>query len=307
MHRNRKGGFGAVASLRRRKADLRGGNLRQELSGGRHHADSLVVLVESYLESLAVRHYSPTTIQGQRQGMGVFCRWATERELERASEITGRMMEGYQRWLHRQVKRNGKPLGGRAQARRLAVVKCFFRWACRHHYLVANPASELEMPREEHRLPAGYLSGEQLERVFAAVDISDPLGVRDRAIIEVLYSTGMRRSELARLEVTDVNLERRTVWVRQGKGKKDRVIPIGRRALGWVERYLLEVRPQLSLANEKTLFVTAYGEGFNVEVLGRTVIRYMRKAGLENGGCHLFRHTCATHMLENGADIRFIC
>lgn len=99
-----------------------------------------------------------------------------------------------------------------------------------------------------------------------------------------------------------------TAQVRQGKGRKDRVVPVGARALSWLERYLLEVRPLLTVsANETALFLTSYGEAFNPDVLSRKVSKYIKNADIGRGGsCHLFRHTCATHMLEGGADIRFI-
>jgi integrase/recombinase XerD len=139
-------------------------------------------------------------------------------------------------------------------------------------------------------------------------DIADPLGIRDRAMLETLYSTGIRRSELTNLEITDLNRERQTLQIRQGKGHKDRVVPLGQRALKWLERYLDEVRPKLLLEqSEKALFLTSYGEGFNPDVVSRMVSKFIKKAEIGRpGSCHLVRHSCATHMLEGGADIRFI-
>jgi len=138
--------------------------------------------------------------------------------------------------------------------------------------------------------------------------VRDLLGVRDRAMLEVLYSTGIRRSELTALELTDLNPERQTLQIRQGKGHKDRIVPVGERALSWTGRYLEEVRPRLVLDNaQRALFLTSYGEPFNPDVLSRMVARYIERAEIgRSGSCHLIRRTCATHMLENGADIRFI-
>ena len=157
-------------------------------------------------------------------------------------------------------------------------------------------------------MPEEALSIEQTELILSQPEINDPLGIRDRAILETFYSTGLRRSELVKLEVTDLNPERCTVRIRQGKGHKDRVIPIGQRALIWAERYLEDVRPQLLIdTGEKTLFLSSYGEAFNPDVLSRKITRYIKNADIgRKGSCHLFRHTCATHMLENGADIRYI-
>jgi integrase/recombinase XerD len=138
-------------------------------------------------------------------------------------------------------------------------------------------------------------------------DVDTPWGLRDRAILETLYSTGIRRMELTRLTLYDVDLCAGTVMVRLGKGAKDRLIPIGRRACAWVARYVEEVRPQLAVrSDELALFLTDYGEPFEKNRLGDLVRRYMRHAGMAHGSCHAFRHAMATHMLENGADIRFI-
>jgi integrase/recombinase XerD len=195
-----------------------------------------------------------------------------------------------------------------SQRGRIGAVKDLFRWLCRSHHILYNPASELEMPREEKRLPEEPLSIQQVEAVLNVPDIGDPLGIRDRAMLELLYSTGMRRSELTSLELTAVNQERRTAQVRQGKGRKDRVVPVGSRALQWLERYLCEVRPLLAVSpTETALFLTSYGEAFNPDVLSRKVSKYIKDAEIgRKGSCHLFRHSCATHMLEGGADTRFI-
>jgi integrase/recombinase XerD len=118
----------------------------------------------------------------------------------------------------------------------------------------------------------------------------------------------VRRAELCAVELTAVNAERHTLTVRQGKGKKDRVVPVGEWALHWLERYLHEVRPRLTLnVREPAFFLTGYGGPFHPDALSRAVSEWMKRAGLaRKGSCHLLRHTCATHMLEGGADIRYI-
>jgi integrase/recombinase XerD len=152
------------------------------------------------------------------------------------------------------------------------------------------------------------LTAEETERVIAAVDLLKPMGLRDRAILETLYSTGIRRCELAGVRIFDVDSERKTLIVRQGKGKKDRIIPIGERALHWVGRYLEELRPKLvSIPDEGVLFLSEAGETMLLARLTDLVRRCVKRAELgKTGSCHLFRHTMATLMLENGADIRFI-
>ncbi len=138
-------------------------------------------------------------------------------------------------------------------------------------------------------------------------DPSNAQGLRDRAMLEVLYSTGLRRMELPGLAVYDVDLARRLCFVREGKGRRDRVIPIGDRACAWLEKYVSEARPELIVADCEALFVTDYGEPVTPEFVAAKMKRYMAFAGIEKvGATHLLRHACATHMLEGGADIRFI-
>ena len=120
----------------------------------------------------------------------------------------------------------------------------------------------------------------------------------ERAVLELLYSSAIRRAELTRLRLPDLDREKAVLWVRLGKGSKDRVVPVGRAALGWCERYIDEVRPHLTGADETdAIFLTGYGGPFNDDVLGRRVRDYMVRAGIERDrlGCHLLRHTCATH------------
>jgi len=301
-------GFAAVERLARRAKEQRGGQASTPPQFERSAPDALALWRDAYLESLASRNFAPGTLRSRRDTLNEFLSWAAERELTRASQITRPILESYQRSLWRHVKANGQRLGWSTQRNRLGALKDFFRWLARQNVLVHNPASELELPRPEKRLPQDVLTLAQVEKLLAVPDVGDPLGVRDRALLELFYSTGIRRAELCRLELSDVNTERRTLHVRQGKGKKDRVVPAGARALAWLERYLQDVRPRLCLdTRTPALFLTGYGDAFNPDVLSRMVSGWLKQAGLSRkGGCHTLRHACATHMLEHGADVRFI-
>lgn len=301
-------GFAAVEHLAQRTQAQKGGKDRQRDTFDRSTPDALALWRDTYIESLGARNYAPGTLADRTAALKIFFAWAAERDLQRASQITRPILESYQRWLWRCTKPNGQRLGWSTQRNRLGTLKDFFRWLTRQDAILHNPASELELLRPEKRLPQEVLTLSEMERLLAVPDVNDPLGIRDRTMLELFYSTGLRRAELCRLELPDLNTERRTLHVRLGKGHKDRMVPVGGRAIAWLERYLKEVRPRLCLdTRTQVLFLTGYGEGFNPDVVSRMVAAWLTQAGLKRKGCcHILRHTCATHMLENGADIRFI-
>jgi integrase/recombinase XerD len=191
---------------------------------------------------------------------------------------------------------------------RMVPVRRYFRWLARQNVLLWNPASELELPRPEHRLPKHVLTANEAERALAVPDITDILGLRDRAILEVFYATGIRRSELINLHVEDIDVERATVMVRLGKGKKDRLVPLGERALAWVLKYLEIARPELvAVEDAGVLFLTQLGQPASPQWMSEKVAKLLDASGVgKKGSCHLFRHTMATLMLEGGADVRYV-
>lgn len=254
------------------------------------------------------KNYSPRTVEGRETALGFFLAWAHERGLTRPQDVTKPILERYQRHLFLHRKKDGQPLSTRTQIAFTTPVKAFFKWLARQNHILYNPASELELPRQERRLPRQILNVKEVETVLAVADVATPLGIRDRAILEVLYSTGIRRLEIINLKLHDIDAERGTMMVRQGKGKKDRMIPIGERALAWVGKYRDDVRPDLACGTDDgTLFLTTLGEPFAPNRMTQMVREYVDAAGTgKRGSCHLFRHTMATLMLEGGADIRFI-
>ena len=271
-------------------------------------AEGLYAWMKRYLEALRVKNYSERTVENRESYLSFFIAWCEARSIGRPQEVTKPILERYQRHLFHMRKENGKPLSFRAQHSRLIPIRAYFKWLTRQNVLLWNPASELELPRLERRLPKHVLTASEAELVLAQPDVREPMGIRNRAILEVLYSTGIRRMEVVHLSVYDLDAERGTLMVRQGKGKKDRMVPIGEQAIAWLERYLNDVRPGLvAPPDDGTLFLTATGEELSPNRLTQLVREYVNAADTgKKGACHLFRHTMATLMLENGADIRYI-
>jgi integrase/recombinase XerD len=261
-----------------------------------------------YCEWLLARNYSADTVHIRRHYLTVFADWCAERGIAEPCEVTKPVVERYQKWLFHYRKKNGELLSFRGQHSQLVPVRTFFKWLARQNHILYNPASDIELPRLSKRLPRNVLTAAEAEAVLATVDITEPMGVRNRAMLETFYSTGMRRKELMNLLVYDISFEQGTIFIREGKGKRDRVIPIGERALAWVRKYLYEERPKLVMMPDSGhLFLSDQGEQLSSTRLTEIVRECVDAANLgKKGSCHLFRHTCATLMLEGGADIRFI-
>jgi integrase/recombinase XerD len=261
-----------------------------------------------HLEWMKVKGYTAQTINSRDNAIRRFIRWCDERDLNDPRLINKPIIERYQRDLYYHRRANGNPLAFGTQNTLLYEVKGWFKWLTKENYLSSNPASEVEGLRVSYKLPEAILSVEEVNRVLHSIDATDIEGLRNRAMVEVLYSTGIRRTELTNLLVADIDQQRHSLFVRQGKGRRDRCIPIGQRALTWVARYVEESRPRL-LVNvlEQALFLNQYGQPLSSSYLGYVVKRILKQADIEKAGsCHLFRHAMATHMLENGAELRYI-
>jgi integrase/recombinase XerD len=263
-------------------------------------------------------HYSAMTVKNRRIEMGYFIEWCEARSVHTPQEVNRAMLERYRQYIFTfRRQSDGLPLSPQTQAKRLISVRAFFKWMTRANHLLYNPAGEMELPKQENRLPRNVLSVAEVAQILNVIDTGEPsgFGIRDRAMLETLYSTGVRRAELSNLNLTDIDMARGTLLVRLGKGKKDRMVPIGERALAWIRRYVEEVRPRyLDDENEPALFLSKHYERLTAKQLSGVAkkavdgaqLARVQTAGPLGAACHLFRHACATHMLENGADIRFI-
>jgi integrase/recombinase XerD len=276
-------------------------------------------LLEKYFDDLRVKNWSEATIDRRNNSLGRFLAWLEARAIERLGEVTLSVLQSYQRSLyHVGNLRSKKPLKAATQASYLSAVGHWLNWATKNKIIPFNPALELELPKEELRLPTNYLNVEEIQTLLSKVDLSTQLGIRDRAILEVLYSSAIRRNELLNLTPYDIDRGRRLLVIRQGKGHKDRVVPITQRAIDWLDKYLTEARPWIEAGNAITrnngrkmmeptnkLILGNNGSAMHPVVLSQLVRKYLTEAGIDkSGSCHMLRHTTATLMLENGADLR---
>jgi len=256
---------------------------------------------------MQVRGYSKNTLHRRESDIRRFIGWCDERSLNHPNQVTKPILESYQRYLFHYRQANDRPLSPTSQNHYLTSIRRYFKWLTQENYLLYNPASELIIIQPTPSLPV-VLSVEEINKLMQQPDTTTAAGIRDRAMLELFYSSGIRRSELCHLKLKDISITRKTLYVRQGKGNKDRLLPIGESALAWLQHYMNQARHKyVTDIHEETLFLNDYGDGFRDNKLGDKVKRFMKNAGIDVlGSCHLLRHAMATHMLENGAELRYI-
>ena len=257
--------------------------------------------INSYLNHVRVeKGLSPNTLTAYRRDLSKFEAFANKRKLA-LEDVSRDDLVDFLAALYRQK------LECRSVARNLVTLRNFFRHAQVEDLIKSDPSANLESPKVRKSLP-GYLKLGDVERLMEQPDPKTLLGTRDRAMLEVLYSTGLRVSELTGLRVADVDMKVGCVRC-IGKGDKERIVPVGRKALGMVEKYLRTVRPQLVKKTGVTaaLFVNRRGKALTRVGVWKILSDYGRQAGLRTALTpHMLRHSFATHLLERGADLRSV-
>lgn len=266
------------------------------------------ILKARYLEHLKVQNYAPRTIESMEAHLRFFLEYA-EKEAKAAdlAQLSREDLAAYQVWLCYAPSSKGAPLCANSQQTRLGMVQGFFRHLVKEGILLADPSAGLERPRHRTPLPRGILNPKQVLALLNAPDIKTTLGLRDRTLLELLYATGIRNAEAITLRLQDLSMESRQIIV-TGKGHKERTIPLGRITQTWLLQYLQEARPKLALRYAPDqVFLTRRGRPFARANLCQMVRKRAKEAGLSaRVTAHALRHTCATHLLQAGADIRFI-
>jgi len=266
----------------------------------------VVRLIRLYEEDLRVR-YSDRTIESYLKYARILLSWLAARDLD-LLRVTRDNLHTFQNDLSAMRKRNGTPYSVSHQGGCITALHSLFNFLYRRQYLLQDPASGLTRPRDDQTLPRVILTMKEAGRVLDAADDQTPSGLRDRAILETFYATGLRVSEIANLSVHDVDLEDLTLRVILGKGRKDRNVPLTAAAAEMIEAYMAKGRARLlQSVKDRRLFVADHGGRMHRAVLSRLVQHYAKKAGVKKHATpHTFRHSIATHLLRKRADIRHI-
>jgi integrase/recombinase XerD len=257
-------------------------------------------MIDSYITYLRdVRRMSPNTVESYARDLAALAAFAEKRGVA-VELLDRRALEAFVRSLM------ASGFSPRSVARLVACVRGFYRFLAQERRLDGSPAEDLRAPRAWAALPK-FLDLEEVDRLLAQPDPSSPRGLRDKALIEVLYATGMRVSELLTLRPDDLNLDEGYLTC-VGKGDKERIVPIGQEASGWLKRYMRDARPALSKGKAgRRVFVNARGGPLSRVGFWKVLKEYGIRAGITRElSPHVLRHSFATHLLERGADLRAI-
>jgi integrase/recombinase XerD len=257
--------------------------------------------VDQFLNYLIVeRGLSKNTIEAYSHGLSRFTEHLREKGIQEIPRIGKFDVRGFLLALKRQG------LSAKTVVRNLAVIRSFFKFLLQEGILNVNPVEEIESQKVAKTLPE-VLTLKEVEQLLEQPNVQTPLGIRDRAMLEVLYATGMRVSELTQLPINQVNLEGGYVLL-YGKGSKERIVPLGIEAIKWLTLYLKTARQRLAKGKESDfLFINRSGRRMSRQRFWRSLKIYGRRAGLQKRiSPHLFRHSFASHLLERGADLRSV-
>ncbi len=269
--------------------------------------DDFNSLLFSYTEHLKVKNYSPQSIEAYTSHLPAFFDQLKQKNITDIKRVTRDLLSDYQVTLA-EHRKNGKGYAAGTISLKTRSVKRFFAWLEESGRLLVNPAEHIKEPKKEKRLPRSVLNEDEVSRVLDQPNLSVPTGIRDRAILEVLYSTGIRLAELTGLTIYDPDLQGGLLRVK-GKFSKDRVVPLGKHAVKFLKEYIAHVRPQLTTHDkgERRLFMSRQKSTLSDQVVEIMVRTYAKRAGvIKRVTPHTFRHTFATELIRNGADINAV-
>lgn len=277
--------------------------------------------VAADLADLAARRFSLSRRSHSEYTLSLLMTWLGEAHtVSDWRAVTESQLRGFLVYAEKDHRSpQGKEITAATRKQWLTVIRGFFAWLHRRGRLIYNPAESVALPKVERRLPH-LLNESEVARLIETPDVETVIGLRDRALLEVLYATGLRHGEACRLNLYDADLRARRVIVRAGKGNKDRVVPLTENAVHWLHRYLSAARPDLAagrlrgkgrsrksrlVAVSPALWLSVTGRRLSYQMIAQIIRAYAAECGLK-ATPHTFRHCCATHLLRHGASIRYI-
>jgi integrase/recombinase XerD len=277
--------------------------------------------VAAYIADLEARRFSLSRRSHSEYTLSLLSAWLNEAHaVTDWREVAESHLRGFLIYAERDHRSpQGKPVSAGTRKQWLTVIRGFFAWLHRRGRIIHNPAELVTLPKVDRRLPH-LLNEEEIARLIERPDTLTILGLRDRALMEVLYATGLRHGEACRLNVYDIDLRARRVVIREGKGAKDRVAPLTENACYWLRRYLSESRPEIAAgrlwgkgrsrkpraeAASPALWLSVTGRRYSYQMIAQIIREYAGECGLK-ATPHTFRHSFATHLLRRGASIRYI-
>jgi integrase/recombinase XerD len=270
--------------------------------------NKITFLIQQFRDHLAVEGYSPRVVADYPYNLKFFVRFLEVIDIHGLTDITADMIQQFQIWLYGCKRKDGQPLSLETQRARLLCVKMFFQWQRKRGLILIDPAVDLQMPRIGRRLPKDIPTVKEIRKIMNQPRTETRFGLRDRAILETLYSTGIRNSELCHLTIRDVDLSRQEVRVNNGKGQTDRIVPMGSVAAAYIGQYIEAARPGFVQKHPTdVLFTRGTGKTLTIREIELYVEKYVKRAGINKRITpHTLRHACATHMLKGKASLRHI-
>lgn len=266
-------------------------------------------LLYEFLDHAKRRRLKAHTTDDYRRTIGEFFRFVNENypDIKDITGITRDIVLSYEKYLITKKDAKGRIISRGRRRRYLSNLKTFFAYLQREERIYADPTVNIAIPNEKRRILKDVLTIEEMDKLIKICPGDTTKGLRDRAILELLYSAGIRADELCNIELEDIDLDEMLLFVRKGKLGSQRLIPFGQSSKYWIEKYLERARPLISGPGDSLLFVSMRGRKLDPQALLDIVKGYARSAGIEkNVTSHTFRHSCAGHMLKGGADIRYV-
>ena len=256
--------------------------------------------IEEFLQFLTVeKGLSKNTIQAYQADLRDFLNFLSQKGINSCSEVNYPILVSY----IEQLRKNG--FSSYSIARKISTIRSFFKFLSGQKYIKEDPTMILESFKRERNLPF-VLSVSQINSILENIDTTKPMNLRDRALLELLYATGIRVSEIADLKIENIDIEVGYARV-FGKGSKERIVPVGKHAKKWLKKYLENVRPNLSKgAVGNYVFLNRGGKKLSRQSIWKMIKKYGRKSAISQISPHTFRHSFATHLLEGGADLRSV-